>query len=92
MAEQSPPQIQGKDELPVVDGLYGVLLGGDVDGQLPDVEEGAVVGQVVVQLHQGLPHKIDERKGGGRCELSVLDVGHVHLLDNHFQQRSMFAV
>ena len=56
----------------------------EVYGELAYVYKGVLVGKLSVQgesLHQGVLHKVDEGEGAGGGELTVLDVGHVHLLE-----------
>ena len=95
MSNESPPQFQAVNKLPVVDGEQGVLLvaAGDgvpqVDGKLPDVDKGLVVGEAVVEaqeLDEAAAHEGDGLEGGGGGELGVLHVGQVHRLYCRLQQ------
>ena len=52
-------------------------------GELPDVDEGILVGQLYVHgqhLHKGALHEVYHREGRRRRELAVSHVCHVHLL------------
>ena len=54
-----------------------------MDGELSDVDEGILVGEGGVEgqhLHHRLLHEVDHRQHGGRGELAVAHVRHVHLL------------
>lgn len=54
-----------------------------MNGQLADVDEAVLVGDLCVQrvhLRQGALHEADQGQGVGRCELAVLHIGNVHLL------------
>ena len=97
MSNESPPQFQAVNKLPVVDGEQGVLLVAasdgvpQVDGQLPDVDEGLVVGEAVVEaqeLDEAAAHEGDGLEGRGGGELGVLHVGQVHRLYCRLQQFS----
>ena len=83
------------NKLPVVDGEQGVLLVAASDGvpqvdcQLPDVDEGLVIGEAVVeaqQLNEAAAHERDGLEGGGGGELGVLHIGKVHRLHCRLQQ------
>lgn len=55
----------------------------EVDGQLSDVDEGVLVSSLCIQgvhLCQSSLHEVDHGQHIGRCELTVLHVGNVHLL------------
>lgn len=60
----------------------------EVDGQLPDVDEGVLVRGLRVQgvhLRKGPLHEVDHGQRVGRGELTVLYIGNVHLLQREIK-------
>ena len=66
-----------------------------MNSKLPDVYEGMLVRQSWVQEKHFChtpSHEMNHWPSVGRGEFCIPDISHVHLFDNHFQQRPMFTV
>lgn len=61
-----------------------------MDGQLSDIDEGLLISGLGVQgihLRKSSLHEVDHGEHVGRCELAVLYIGNVHLLQKKKKEK-----
>ena len=55
-----------------------------MNGQLPDIDEGILISNVIIQgkdFHIGALHEVDQGQGVGRRKLAIPHINHVQLLE-----------